>query len=776
MDDNLSIVSGNFFNIRTKPLDQRFPGYYRAVVVETNDPLQIYRIRFKCPELHDFSLKPEECPWALAMPAFGSKMAGTWQHPCIGDIVWITFEKQHPYGPIWAGMAMGTRLKRYPLESIYTKSPRALANEMGKLGEKPDDFIKDYLSKDLRPMAHGWTDRYGHSEINSSIGFFPPEHDKKPATPGTDALANKEFLDEEGEKPKVNDPDMKYIGRLTKYGIYIVQSDVGYYWKKDKDGDFGEFKGIDDDLKEGGKEEREFEVDRYKYFTKLFNEDKPRSIKDNTAETDQRRYEIRTRAGHLFEMRDVGWAQKNGGLSVSTKIENVKSRIEDKKYGGRILSKWEKSDERWTKFRSKGGHLIQMMDAGFHPEKDNFYKRKLLDEVGAKTDGEEEAEWTKRDSRQIRYVTRYGIKLVLDDRGSHPAQAELKESPRANGWLLKSRRSWEEDPGGTPRGFAIECNDKDELNTTRWYTPKSKIIEMNDRKDYVIMCTDTKGEISREWMGKKENEFALKIAMTEKPEEDTYHMKLDKRNGYLRLKTAAGGDNGRRPKPEPEETQPDPEFPEAQKQSATGSEMVDAEEGINQGLECRDGRVGEDGPWAEVNDMDDRGIWFSRKFGLGVIRAKEGKDIYIAILDKDGEEKIIIRNGEDGPVQIYAGGDISLVSAKGNIKMHAVEGEISFKAKSNIKFESDKGQISVRATAATIDMYGGGGQWKLSGARTEQNVDDFAPTHPDASGSSQTIAADPVEPLEQEKRKPEDRAAVGNEPFDEIDEKVIKAT
>jgi len=343
----------------------------------------------------------------------------------------------------------------------------------------------------------------------------------------------------------------------------------------------------------------------------------------------------------------------------------TKSRPDE--YGEpRTLSKWSGSDERWLKLRTKGGHLLQFMDIGFHPGDDEFYKKKLIDEVGAKGDDEEQDTWTKRDARQMRLVTRWGIKIVLDDRGSDPKDATNKEKPRANGWLFKSRRSWTSE-SSTQRGFAFEANDKDELDTSRWYSPKSKLIELNDKKDYALICTDLNGDISREWQRLKENEFALGIGMTYAPEDDTYHLKLDKANGYLRLKTSGNKDNGRKNEPE--------DFPTA-----------DAIE--NQGLEARDGRVGEDGAWTEILDGERRGMWFSKQYGLGIWRAKTGSDQLIMLCDNSSENpsRIVIRNNANGPIQIYCAADVEII-AENNIALKAGN-QITMKAGSAINMEA----------------------------------------------------------------------------------------
>ena len=489
--DNLDRVWKKFHGERVASLWERFPGFYRALVVETNDPLQMYRIRFQCPELHDATLKPNECPWAVPAPWLGGQGAGSWAHPCLGDIVWITWEKNHPYGPIWVGFATPTRRKHYPLDSIFGETPLSVKLD-GTADDRPSDFQELYLSADRRPMSHGWRDRYGSFEMNSSVGFFPIEHTVKSADQGTDAIAKSNYAK---AQPKEADifPDRKYLMRCTKYGIFVIQSDAGYLWKKpivEGDDPVGEFTG-------DFVEDREFEIKRSFYLQKLANEDNPSPSEDG----DQRRYEVRTRAGHKFEMRDGGWAQQGGGRSGCEEVLKSKSR-EGEYDDPRILSQNTQTDERWTKMRTKGGHIIQMMDAGFHPSEDNFYKRLLLEEVGPDVDQEKDAKWTERDSRQIRILTRWGTKFVLDDRGSDPKQAESSEKPRANGWLLKSRRSWQSEPASAPpgfigpvqqqsRGFGFEASDKDELNTTRWYSPKSKVIEMNDKEDYTLICTDT---------------------------------------------------------------------------------------------------------------------------------------------------------------------------------------------------------------------------------------------------------------------------------------------
>lgn len=720
--DNLGSVWRKFHEERVEDLFGRFPGFYRAIVVETNDPLQFHRIRIIVPELHNFDLKdsPEKCPWAVPAPWLGGKNAGSWVSPIIGDIVWITWEKNHPYVPIWCGFAMGSRRKRYPMESIYIESPLSL-NEDGTAADRPEDFLQEYLPKDFRPMSLGWRDRYGNFDVSRSVGYFPIEHDLTPSPVGQDAVSEVNFA--VGNRPESNNPDQKYMIRGTKGGGYEIMSDVGYDWRRD--GDFGEFVGDDE-------EDRDFEIEKFKYLTRLFNEDNPSG-------DDQRRHEIRTRSGHKFEMRDVGWAQDGGGRTGSEDAGQTKTR--NGEYGEpRIISRNNSSDQRWIKVRTKGGMIFQAIDIGFHPEDDKFYKRQLINEVGVNADGEQDDEWTTRDARQIRIVSRYGSKFVIDDRGSDPVDAEGNGEVKANGLMLKTRRGWQSNglgDNGEPTGFAFEINEKDELNTSRWYSAKSKIIELNDRHDYVMMCTDTNREISRPWQKLRENEFALRVAMTEDPEQDTYHLKLDKKHGYLRLKTASGGDNGRR-----------------------SDSLSDAIVGLNQGLEARDGRVGADGAWVELVDVDDRGLWFSNRNELTVWRSSDTQFVAIS----DGENSIIVRNNESGPIQLFSLGDIEVVSQQ-NIALKSAN-RITMKATNEIVMEAGGSHAVLRP-----GVFGTDGT--LSGATVLGRLPQAFPGTGAQSAAPVSGNALSPQPRNVSKIKPTDRAEVSGS-FDEVDEQVIK--
>ena len=483
INDNIGSVWQDFFKQRSPSLWERYTGPYLGEVVETNDPLNMGRVRIRIPELHDRDLKPEECQWAKRVNLFGDKGAGTWHHPIIGDIILLAFEKNHPYVPIWIGSLPPTRRQSYPLPSTYAKSPLAVKDD-GSPDERPDDTIDDYLPKDGRPMSFGSKDRYGNQIIVNSTGFFPKEHDIKAAPSGTDAISEKDF-DIASNKPEVNDPDLKYINLMTKGGHSVLLSDVGYEWDKEFDGDF--------------EKDQEFEEKRYKYLLRLANEDIPTG-------DDQRRLAMWTRYGHKLEMRDTGWN---------------KTRVDEYDTESKEISTTDK-DHRWIKIRTKAGHLIQAIDRGADPVDNENVKRLLSEEVGP---FDSEDDWGD-DARQVRIVTAHGHKFILDDVGSDPIDPVVNENPRGNGFLLRTRR-----------GFAIDANDKDDANRLMIVSPDDQVIEVNDKYKYVLLTTKQSSQIHEDWQGLTKNEFHLKNGMVNDPEQDTFHLKLDNLNKRIRLKS-----------------------------------------------------------------------------------------------------------------------------------------------------------------------------------------------------------------------------------------------
>jgi len=713
--DNIHVVWQKLFSERTRSLNDRYPGYYRALVVETNDPLNQYRVRFKCPELHDFDIEPEDCPWAVSAFDMGGQRASRFSHPCIGDVVWITFEKQHPYGPIWVGFATATRRKFYSYQQIHQITPLSL-NDDGRPADKPNDYDIRYLPFDGRPMSHGYVDRYGHMEISSAVGFFPSDHKEPPPPPDHDAIQGSSF-DQKRRKPEVNNPDKKYMAKVSKYGITLVLGDQGYYWKKE--GDLGEFEG-------DFKRDEQFETKRWLFTQRLLNENENRT---DQGKGDQRRFQALTRYGHKIEARDVGWGQQGP----------IESKSRQGEFGpSRVLSKEMENDFRWIKLRTKGGMLFQAYDKGFHPQEDVYIKRHLLEEAGPRSEKEDEY-WKDKDARWMRLVTRNGLKFVLDDRGSDERRAHNRDFPRSNGILLKGRRSpaaKKRPARGNPRGFYWEFNENDEANHTMWGSPLGLAIEINDRYQYVMMAASMGKGWVRKWRGLKENEFIGKPLMFMDPEQMSHHLKIDHDNEYIRLKSRGG----RGPHPE------EPANP-------TG---VSRRRELQQGLEIRDGRKGM-GPWVELVDCQHRGFWFSKEGGFGIWRAKKDNEMYHLI--DDGNQRILIYNNQDaGKIQIFCQNDVEIVSGA-NLSIQA-EQDINMRCGGAFRLQTADARLTIRQEA------------EFSSTINAQEMNAlFNGTMGGPGAGTPTPGGeeiDPLPPIETpEIIEPEDRGETYNGPFEE---------
>jgi hypothetical protein len=655
IEDNLDIRLNEFLRRRQVDLHHRFPGWYRAIVEETNDPLQIRRARVRVPELHNNDVKIEDLPWASPAPGMGGPNAGVFYHPIIKDIVFVCFEKGHPYGPIYCASADPTRRRMYSMFSIYTKSPQAVDKE-GNPAEKPTEFLEDYLPKDGRPMNSGMVDRYGNYLLFNAYGFAPKEHMVKPASVGTDALTKRDY-DVNKSQPKENEPDLKYIALGTKYGHTAVWGDIGYKWSEEFKGDFEQDKG--------------FEQSRYQYLLKYYNEQMPK-------DRDQRRIDIRTRLGHKFELRDVGWDKSRSG-----EYEGGRKTIGDSK--GR--------DERWVKLRTKGGHLIQGLDMGFDPENDNFYNRLNKTEFGS--DPYSEATLGK-DARMLRFITRHGNQLILDDRGTSATSAE-DEKPDGNGVLLRTRR-----------GYQIQMVDKTNIDHILFATPKEQCFEINDKFQHIILSTTQSDELHtvvkpREIYGPPK--YVTRTGLTNDPESNTCHLKLDKINDYVRLKTPDGA-----------------------------------------GFEAR-GKKAPCGQWTESRDSENRAVWMSVIDQWLLIRNKTG-ELYIVMDDKD--DAIMIRN-EKGRIVIHAKKDIHIKSDDGDICLEAPKGQIGMKAQ--------KIAVETQGALHVMDSGGIGTTRKVQGQTLSGTHDAIQiPLHPlsPAPPAPRGVAPCKFNPKIIARKKPED--------------------
>jgi uncharacterized protein involved in type VI secretion and phage assembly len=81
------------------PAEAELQGKYRGVVVATDDPLSLGRIRVSVPAV----LGAEATAWALPALPFAGTGHGLVLLPEAGDNVWIEFEGGDAASPIWTG-------------------------------------------------------------------------------------------------------------------------------------------------------------------------------------------------------------------------------------------------------------------------------------------------------------------------------------------------------------------------------------------------------------------------------------------------------------------------------------------------------------------------------------------------------------------------------------------------------------------------------------------------------------------------------------------------
>jgi hypothetical protein len=327
----------------------------------------------------------------------------------------------------------------------------------------------------------------------------------------------------------------------------------------------------------------------------------------------------------------------------------------------------------------------------------------------------------------------------LDDRGSDDKEAHKLETPRGIGFLIKGRRSpaaKKRESRGNPRGFQWEFNERDDANHTTWCTPLGQAIEMNDRYQYMMFTAALgKGWVPK-WRGIKDNEYLEKPTMVLAPELTTHHLKLDHDNEYIRFKTRAN--KGFRPEK--------PSNP-----SGVGNSE------IHQGLEARDGSKG-NGPWTEIVDCQHRGMWFSKKEGLGIWRARRKKQMY-QWFDERGRKIVIYNNESSGAIEIYAERQVNVIT----------NGSINLRADQNIFIRAGR----------TIGMQAADTKFTISNGKIQTNAGFHGPSVnaficgvlPGPGAGCPSPGGDVVNriprPALPTKREPTDRAKTYNKPFEE---------
>lgn len=76
-----------------------FYGKYRGIVTDNKDPLSLWRIRARVPDITG----EEETGWALPAAPFSGNGMGFFALPAVNAGVWIEFEQGDPDYPIWSG-------------------------------------------------------------------------------------------------------------------------------------------------------------------------------------------------------------------------------------------------------------------------------------------------------------------------------------------------------------------------------------------------------------------------------------------------------------------------------------------------------------------------------------------------------------------------------------------------------------------------------------------------------------------------------------------------
>ena len=91
--------------------DGKFYGKYRGTVTDINDPLMMFRIRAKVPDV----MGDLESGWAMPCAPFGGSATGFFAIPAAGAGIWIEFESGDPDYPIWSGCWWGSAAEMPPV-------------------------------------------------------------------------------------------------------------------------------------------------------------------------------------------------------------------------------------------------------------------------------------------------------------------------------------------------------------------------------------------------------------------------------------------------------------------------------------------------------------------------------------------------------------------------------------------------------------------------------------------------------------------------------------
>jgi hypothetical protein len=184
---------------------------------------------------------------------------------------------------------------------------------------------------------------------------------------------------------------------------------------------------------------------------------------------------------------------------------------------------------------------------------------------------------------------------------------------------------------------------------------------------------------------------------------------------------------------------------------------------LNQGIEMRDGRKGS-GPWVEVVDAEHRGVWFSKKYQLSIMRAKKKRKMYMFM--EEAKRRIVIFNGDKaGEVVIYAKGNVRI---KTDSELMIDSGSsMTFRAKKIIAFQTDDAAMTLSNGLYT------------SGVVNAERVNAILTNAKPGDGAGASAAGGlrfgfQERPILPKVLEPKDRAKTYNEPFEECPKEEVE--
>ncbi len=134
----------------------RFSGFFRGIVDENADPLQLGRLKVRIFQIHgDELIKPEDLPWANAcFPPGGGSDFGTFVIPPKGANVWIGFEQGDPQFPVWFGSWKTNSSSGKKLSAPKPENPQHIPRDQSMGNTTWNAPAGNELPREAQAMAH----------------------------------------------------------------------------------------------------------------------------------------------------------------------------------------------------------------------------------------------------------------------------------------------------------------------------------------------------------------------------------------------------------------------------------------------------------------------------------------------------------------------------------------------------------------------------------------------------------------------------------------------